>query len=67
MNDNLQTVIIKSAIMLGVLVAEYWVMTGPHENYLSRVWYYLARVCYSAAAFFGGCGLAFEHEYYEAV
>jgi hypothetical protein len=68
MNEtSLSEMVIRSALAIAVALAEYWVMTGPHDNLVAKLWHHLSRFCYNTAFLFGCAGLQFEHRYYEAV
>lgn len=67
MNEDLKSTLVKCAVMLVVVAAEYWAMQPYNEPIMPRVWQFLARLCYKLAYRLGTLGLRCEHEYYEAI
>lgn len=67
MNDDLKTTIIKAAVMLSLVLVEYWAMQSHDESILAKLWYELSKMCYRIARKFGEMGLSFEYRYFQVI
>lgn len=59
--------LLKAAVMLLVVGAEWWMMQPYHEPLVPRMWLAFARFCYRLAGKLGAMGIAAEYNYYQAV
>lgn len=59
--------VLRAALMLGVVAAEWWLMQPYHDPVVARFWAFMARLWRELAEFFGWLALDAEQNYYISV